>query len=293
MIRQTNRRQVQAPKDQAAKVAKQCGTNQKKIGNKRSRRAEESDSEYLPTDIETQQDALDFICKQNNKRQKIKDKKDHKKQQSLSSWIYNFGSNLITQAFGKEQQCSQASETKGRRSCKKKQTAPLLEKKFKEENRLTLVPELPQSQKLLQVTKNKPEQVLEELSEKEDSTFNEADELFANHPEAPDFLELTRQNPNKDVVEFPLYQDEDLRFLDPSTDIGRQIGKSIVQQDFDDDCNTDEEMMNTATRVLQKELARGITNFLAAKYDRRESKMIYNYNPIERFKKEAWEEDLE
>ena len=70
---------------------------------------------------------------------------------------------------------------------------------------MTLMPELPQNQKLIHVTKNKPEQVLEVLSEQEESYQDEADVLFANHPEAPDFLELTRQNAAKDTVEFPLY----------------------------------------------------------------------------------------
>ena len=43
-------------------------------------------------------------------------------------------------------------------------------------------------------------------------------------------------------------------FLDPETEIGRQISKSIVQADFDDDCATDEDMKNNAQRILQKEL---------------------------------------
>ena len=73
---------------------------------------------------------------------------------------------------------------------------------------------------------------------------DESDPL-SHHPDAPDFLELTRVglNGEKDqTVAFPLYNDSDLPFLDQNTEIGRKIGKSIVHADFDDDCATDDEM---------------------------------------------------
>lgn len=70
--------------------------------------------------------------------------------------------------------------------------------------------------------------------------------LFENHPDAPDFLELAKQDESKDTVQFPLYEDTDLKFLDQNTEIGRQIGKSIVAADFDDDCCTDEDMHTNA-----------------------------------------------
>ena len=80
-----------------------------------------------------------------------------------------------------------------------------------------------------------------------------------------------------------MYEDKDLRFLDPNTEIGLEIGNTMVQADFDDDCDTDKEMQENASRVLQKELARGITNFLQAKYDRQEHKFVHNWNAHKRF----------
>ena len=62
--------------------------------------------------------------------------------------------------------------------------------------------------------------MLEVLSE-ESSEINESDMLFLNHPDAPDYLELSKQNEQKDVVCFPMYNDSDLKFLDQNTDIGR------------------------------------------------------------------------
>ena len=56
------------------------------------------------------------------------------------------------------------------------------------------------------------------------------------------------------MLQFPVYQESDLMFLDKDTEIGRQISKSIVQADFDDDCATDDEMKNNAQRLLLKEL---------------------------------------
>lgn len=40
--------------------------------------------------------------------------------------------------------------------------------------------------------------------------------------------------------------DSSLQFLDRDTDIGRQVSKSIVAADFDDDCATDDDMKDNA-----------------------------------------------
>lgn len=45
-----------------------------------------------------------------------------------------------------------------------------------------------------------------------------------------------------------------------------------------------------ATRLLSKELARGINNFLMAKYDRKERKMVRNWDCKKRFSSLPWEE---
>ena len=48
------------------------------------------------------------------------------------------------------------------------------------------------------------------------------------------------------LVQFPVYEDASLPFLDQEHDIGRQVSKSIVAADFDDDCATDEDMQENA-----------------------------------------------
>lgn len=78
----------------------------------------------------------------------------------------------------------------------------------------------------------------------DEGILDESDPLMG-HPDAPDCLELTRQGVREGedpVVAFPLYNDSDLHFLDPDTEMGRKIGVSIVQADFDDDVATDEDM---------------------------------------------------
>lgn len=134
--------------------------HQTKAGNKRKRTTQEEESEYLPTDIETQLNHVDFVAKPNNKRQKIADTNDNKSQSSIADWIYNFGTNIFNRALGNNakeinSQISNASKkAKGKRSCKKKQAAPMLEKTYSNENRLTLMPEISSDQKLLSDSKN-------------------------------------------------------------------------------------------------------------------------------------------
>jgi DNA-binding cell septation regulator SpoVG len=45
---------------------------------------------------------------------------------------------------------------------------------------------------------------------------------------------------------FPLYNDRDLKFMDITHPIGYEISRSLVRADFDDDCATDEEMMENS-----------------------------------------------
>lgn len=87
------------------------------------------------------------------------------------------------------------------------------------------------------------------------SSDNEENELhsnFINHPDAPDVLELTRLNiPNSHIhedqqVPFPLYENKDIKFLNKNTAMGKLIGESIHTAEFDDDCNTDEDMQMNA-----------------------------------------------
>ena len=79
---------------------------------------------------------------------------------------------------------------------------------------------------------------------------------------------LQRQPSGQDV-DFDLYNEEDLPFLNKKTEIGRMVSKNIVQSSLDDDVMTDEEMIECANRVLKKEVDRAIrqfTNGLDRKY---------------------------
>jgi hypothetical protein len=64
--------------------------------------------------------------------------------------------------------------------------------------------------------------------------------------------------------------------LDENTKLGREISKSIVEAEIDDDCATDEDMKDNASRLLEKELKKGIEQYLQAKSQGEEQKLIYN-----------------
>ena len=85
-----------------------------------------------------------------------------------------------------------------------------------------------------------------------------------------------------------MYNDSDLPFLDSDTKMGREIHKCIVAADFDDDCATDEDMQSNAVRVLEKELKKGIEQFLSAKQEGTEADFVKNINCQQRFKKKPW-----
>ena len=54
-------------------------------------------------------------------------------------------------------------------------------------------------------------------------------------------------------------------FLNPETEIGRQISKSIVQADFDDDCATDEDKKNNAQRLYKKSYDKALRDSICKK----------------------------
>ena len=53
-----------------------------------------------------------------------------------------------------------------------------------------------------------------------------------------------------------------MTFLDPSTEMGRRVSKSIVQTSIDDDCATDEEIMTGSQQVMIRELTASINKYL-------------------------------
>ena len=62
-------------------------------------------------------------------------------------------------------------------------------------------------------------------------------------------------------VDFDLYHEADLPFLDKSTDVGRMVSKNIINQALDDDVMTDDEMIKCAERLLGKEVEKAIKQF--------------------------------
>ena len=68
---------------------------------------------------------------------------------------------------------------------------------------------------------------------------------------------LERQ-PSGVSVDFDLYDEADLPFLDKSTEVGRMVSKNIIQQNLDDDVMTDDEMIECANRLLSREVEKSI-----------------------------------
>ena len=68
-------------------------------------------------------------------------------------------------------------------------------------------------------------------------------------------------------MNFSLYNDKDLPFLNSSTEMGTVIKKTIIDGDVDDDCQTDQEQRSDAKDMLKNELAQAITKFLSDKRD--------------------------
>ena len=72
------------------------------------------------------------------------------------------------------------------------------------------------------------------------------------------------KQPCGEPMEFDLYEESDLPFLDPSTEIGREVSKKIVQSSLDDDVMSDDDTITCATSILQKELSKAIGSYTNA-----------------------------
>lgn len=149
-----------------------------------------------------------------------------------------------------------------------KSKRPAVHKQFADE-RCSLQPQLPLNLRLLPNTPRNvtlPSQKKVTYTDVFGSVYNLP---FSEQMDAPfDFIDLEIQNPEDpedNIASFPLYNDEDLALLDPSTKLGREISKNIVVADFDDDCATDDDMKANATRLLEKELRKGVDAYLNAK----------------------------
>ena len=89
-------------------------------------------------------------------------------------------------------------------------------------------------------------------------------------------------------LQFPLFDDHQLKFLDRDTKIGAEISRSIVRADFDDDVATDDNMEQNATRIMNRELSRGIERFLTLKTQGKEREWIKNLDLEERYGNEKY-----
>ena len=63
------------------------------------------------------------------------------------------------------------------------------------------------------------------------------------HKKAADFIELQLQRDQDGMLAFPVYDDEQLDWLNQQTVMSRKITSSMIYATMDDDVDTDEELM--------------------------------------------------
>ena len=73
-------------------------------------------------------------------------------------------------------------------------------------------------------------------------------------------MTLERQ-PSGIPIDFDIYDECDLPFLDKTTEVGRMVSKNIIQQALDDDVMTDDEMISCANKHLGREVEKAIKQF--------------------------------
>lgn len=61
------------------------------------------------------------------------------------------------------------------------------------------------------------------------------------------------------LLDFNVYEEKDLPFLNQNSEIGTIFRKTIIDGDVDDDCQTDGEQKNDARDMLKNELQQAIT----------------------------------
>jgi hypothetical protein len=90
-------------------------------------------------------------------------------------------------------------------------------------------------------------------------------------------------------VNFSLYSDKDLPFLNSNSEMGTVIRKTIIDGDVDDDCQTDQEQRSDAKDMLKNELAQAISKFLSDKRDGIQANFVKNINAYKRFQRSPFE----
>ena len=74
---------------------------------------------------------------------------------------------------------------------------------------------------------------------------------------------LTSQ-PDGEAVDFNLYEEENLPFLDRRTEMGREVAQKVIQSSLDDDVMSDDDTIRCATSILNKELNKAISSYQSA-----------------------------
>lgn len=69
------------------------------------------------------------------------------------------------------------------------------------------------------------------------------------------------------MIDFDLYDEADLPFLDKDTEVGRMVSKNVIQQALDDDVMTDDDMIAGANKLLSREVEKSIKQFTSG-FDR-------------------------
>jgi len=59
---------------------------------------------------------------------------------------------------------------------------------------------------------------------------------------------------NGDLVDFHIYDEKDVPFLNDKSEMGKVIRKTIIEGDIDDDCQTDEEQLDDAKGMMHQQL---------------------------------------
>ena len=69
------------------------------------------------------------------------------------------------------------------------------------------------------------------------------------------------KQPEGTMIDFDLYDEADLPFLDRDTEVGRMVSQNVIQQALDDDVMTDDDMIDNANRMLSREVEKAIKQF--------------------------------
>lgn len=86
-----------------------------------------------------------------------------------------------------------------------------------------------------------------------------------------------------DILDFNVYHDADIPFLNARTEGCALIKQNIIHGEVDDDCQTDDEQKEDAKSMLKNELKSAINKFLQDKRDGTVEYNIKNYNVQKRF----------